>query len=118
MALQVPSFPNPHDKANPLVNVYAWIAEFHLDIFGDKGHVVFNVNPNEAAWQDRPTDQIRIDLGQVLAPGPPFSPPVAYPTKDEFMADPEYAAAYAVIGAKHYAAAAERHPLLAGAVPA
>jgi hypothetical protein len=116
MALQIPSFPNPHDKANPLVDVYAWISGFNLDVFGDKGYVVFNVNPNEVAWQDRPIDQIKIEFGQVLAPGPPFSPPVAYPTKDEFLADPEYAAAYAVIAAKHEAAAVATHPLLAGAV--
>jgi hypothetical protein len=118
MALQVPSFPNPHDKANPLIDVYAWPSGFNLDIFGgDKGYVVFNVNPNEAAWQDRPIDQIKIEFGQVLAPGPPFSPPVAYPTKEEFMADPEFATAYATIGAKLEAAAAATHPLLIGAVP-
>jgi hypothetical protein len=102
VARQIPSFPNPHDTANPLVDVYAWPSGFNLDIFGgDKGYVVFNINPNAAAWRDRPIDQIKIEFGQVLAPGPPFSPPVAYAT----------------IGAKLEAAAVATHPLLIGAVP-
>jgi hypothetical protein len=116
MALLIPSFPDPRDKANPLVDVYAWISGLSLDLFSNQGQVVFNVNPNAASWQDRPVDQFGIALGQVLGPGPEGGPPATFPTLAEFMADPEFAAAFAVIGAKLYAAALATHPAFAGAV--
>jgi hypothetical protein len=116
MALLIPSFPNPHDKANPLVDVYGWISSLNLDLFSSQGQVVFNINPRESAWQDRPIDQLGIALGQVLGPGPEGGPPATFPTLAEFMADPEFAQAYTTMGAKLYAAALATHPAFAGSV--
>jgi hypothetical protein len=110
MALQIPSWPNPHDKANPLVDVYGWFSGLNLDLFSSQGQVVLNVNPNAAAWQDKPIDQLGIALGQVLGPDATFK------TLAEFMADAEFAAAFATIGAKLYAEAVAKHPMLAGAI--
>jgi hypothetical protein len=115
MALKIPSWLNPHDKANPLVDVYGWISGLNLDLFSSQGQVVFNINPNAAAWQDRPIDQLGIALGQVLGPGPEGGPPATFKTLSEFMADAEFAAAFATMGAKLYAEAVAKHPLLAGA---
>jgi hypothetical protein len=115
MARQIPSFPNPHDKANPLVDVYGWISGLNLDLFSGQGQFVLNINPNAAAWQDKPIDQLGIALGQVLGPGPEGGPAETSPTLADLMADPEFAAAYATIGAKLYAIA-DLHPALAGSV--
>jgi hypothetical protein len=114
MALILPSYPNPHDPDNPLVNAYAWLAELRLDLFTGQGQIVFNIHPNAAAWQSKPVDQLGIALGQVLGPGPEGGPAATFPTLAELMADPEFAAAYATIGAKLYAIA-DLHPALAGA---
>jgi hypothetical protein len=116
MALQIPSFPNPHDPAAPLVNAYAWISSQGLDLFSGQGQFVLNINPNEAAWQSSPVAQIGIALGQVLGPGPEGGPPATFKTLAEFMADPEFAQAFTTMGAKLYAEALATHPLLAGAV--
>ena len=43
---------------------------------------------------------------------------MAFPTLEALMGDPEFAAAYAVIGGKLYQALAATHPALAGATPA
>jgi hypothetical protein len=117
MAFVVPSFPDPHDPETPLANAYVWRSKVTLDVATGQGEMVMNVHPREATWQSSPVDKIVIRLGEVLAPGDGWSPPVSFPTIDEFMADPEFAAAYATIGAKLDAAAVARHPLLAGAVP-
>jgi hypothetical protein len=109
MARQIPSFPNPHDPANPLVDAYGWISGLNLDLFSNQGQFVLNINPNAAAWQSPPVAQIGIALGQVLASG------TTSPTLAELMADPEFAAAFTVIGAKLYAIA-DLHPALAGAI--
>jgi hypothetical protein len=116
MARQIPSFPNPHDPANPLVDAYCWISRQGLDLFVSQGEVVFNINPNAAAWQSPPVAQIGIALGQVLGPGPEGGPPATFKTLAEFMDDPEFAQAYTTMGAKLYAEAVAKHPLLAGSV--
>jgi hypothetical protein len=116
MAIQIPSFPNPNDKANPLVNAYGWLAGLSLDLFTGQGQVVFNVNPNPSAWQSKPVDQLGIALGQVLGPGGEGEPAVTFPTLEQFMARPGFAQAYATIGKEIYDAAVALHPLLAGAV--
>jgi hypothetical protein len=108
MARQIPSFPDPRDPAHPLIDAYAWLAGLGLDLSTGQGQFVLNFHPNEAAWQSPPVAQIGIALGQVLGPG------VTSPTLAELMADPEFAAAFATIGAKLYAVA-DLHPALAGA---
>jgi hypothetical protein len=115
MALQIPSFPNPHDPANPLIDAYAWLASLNLDLATGQGQVVFDIHPNAAAWQSPPVAQIGIALGQVLGPGPEGGPAATFPTLAEFMARLGFSQAYTTIGAELYAAAVERHPLLAGA---
>jgi hypothetical protein len=115
MARQIPSFPDPRDKLNPLVDAYAWLSALSLDLASGQGQLVLNIHPHEAAWQDAPAAQLGMALGQVLGPGPEGGPPVTFPTLAELMADPDFAAAFAVIGAKLYAAA-DLHPLLVGAV--
>lgn len=115
MALIIPSYPNPHDPANPLVDAYAWMASLILDLASGQGQIVLNIHPSEATWQSPPVAQLGIALGQVLGPGPEGEPAVAFPSLDELMADAEFAAAYATIGARLYAAAVATHPALAGA---
>jgi hypothetical protein len=114
MALILPSYPNPHDPDNPLVNAYAWLAELRLDLFTGQGQIVFNIHPNAAAWQSKPVDQLGIALGQVLGPGPEGGPAATFPTLAEFMARLGFGQAYATIGAELYAEA-DLHPALAGA---
>jgi hypothetical protein len=109
MARQIPSFPDPRDPSAPLADAYAWLAGLALDLATGQGQFTINIHPHEAAWQSPPVAQIGIALGQVLGPG------VTSPTLAELMADPEFAAAYATIGAKLYAVA-DLHPSLAGAV--
>jgi hypothetical protein len=115
MARQIPSFPDPRDPATPLTDAYAWISGLSLDLSSGQGQFVLNFHPREAAWQSPPVAQIGIALGQVLGPGPEGGPPVTSATLAELMADPEFAAAFATIGAKLYAIA-DLHPALAGAV--
>jgi hypothetical protein len=115
MALIIPSYPNPHDPDNPLVNAYAWLAELRLDLFTGQGQIVFNIHPHEAAWQSKPVDQLGIALGQVLGPGPEGGPAATFPTLAEFMTRLGFGQAYTTIGAELYAEARAKHPLLAGA---
>jgi hypothetical protein len=118
MALNIPTYPNPYDPANPLSNVYAWISRLELNIAAGVGRMTLDLNPNAAAWAAAPLGQVGISLGQVLTPGnPTANPPVAaesFPTLAELMADAEFASAYATIGQKLYAAAL-RHPSFSGA---
>jgi hypothetical protein len=116
MARKIPSFPNPHDANNPYRDAYAWLAGLSLTLSTKQGQITFNVHPNESAWQDKPVDRIEIALGQVLGPGAGWEPPATFPTFDEFMARPAFAAACATILADLYAAAVATHPLLAGSV--
>lgn len=116
MALQISSFENPFDPANPLANVYAWTASLGLDIFAGTGRVTLNVNPNPEAWQAPPIGQIPISLGEVVEravfeDGIEVSPEVRVKTLAELMADPEFAQAYQVIGSKLYLEA-KKHPKL------
>jgi hypothetical protein len=116
MALLIPSFPNPHDPANPLIDAYGWIAGLSLDLASGQGQVVLNIHPNAAAWQSPPVAQIGIALGQVLGPGPEGGPAVTFPTLAEFLARLGFGQAYATIGAEIYAEALAKHPAFAGAV--
>jgi hypothetical protein len=114
MARQISSFPSPFDPATPLVDAYAWISGLNLDLFSGQGQFVLNINPNAAAWQSPPVAQMARATARQLGPGPEGGPAKTSPTLAELMADPEFAAAYAVIGAKLYAIA-DLHPALAGA---
>jgi hypothetical protein len=115
MALRIPSFPDPRDPDNPLIDAYAYLAEVRLDLASGQGQVVFNVHPHEAAWQSSPVAQIGIALGQVLGPGPEGGPAATFPTLAEFLARVGFGQAYATIGADLYAAALATHPAFAGA---
>lgn len=107
MALQIPSFPNPFDNDNPLENAYAWLAGIGLDIRANQGLATFNVHPTESAWESAPVAQVQIALGETLVFADPTADPpvevIKFPTLDELMADPEFAAAYNLIGSKLYA---------------
>jgi hypothetical protein len=119
MALNIPTYANPFDPANPLTNVYGWTAFLALDAFADQGRLQLSINPNEAAWKAQPLATLSVSLGQVFTPAntnatPPVAA-VAFPTLDELMADAEFAAAYEVIGQKLYAALVANHPALTDA---
>ncbi len=120
MALTVPTWRNPFDISNPFENVYARIAGVGLDASVGSGRVVFNIHPNAAALGSVPLDQLGISLGEQLVAADPLADPpveaVNFQTLGQFMADTEFAAAYAVIAAKLYAAALN-HPRMAGATP-
>jgi hypothetical protein len=110
MALSIPHFPNPFDPANPLANAYAWTSALALDLAAGTGRLCLNVHPRPEAWESPPVAQIVVTLGESF-------PPVTearMPSLAELMADPEFAAAYEVIGSKLYAAVAAHHPALAG----
>ena len=116
MALSTPTFPNPY-SSTPLTNAYAWLAFLALDLSAGQGRVAFNVHPSEADWSKPPMGQLSITLGQDLNPpavGGPPPPPAVFPTLAELMADPEFAAAYDVIGRKLYEHAAAKVPAFAG----
>jgi len=107
MAMNIPSFPIPY-SSTPIGNAYAWLSFFSIDLFAGRGRVVYNVNPTSGDWDKSPVGQISVSLGQEIDGGE------HYPTLAELMADPEFAAAYNVIGAKLYQHAAERLPVFAG----
>lgn len=123
MALNIPSFPDPRDPANPITNAYGFIAEVTFSWIGES-KLTINISPNAAAWTGAPVDQIRVKAGEILAPAQydnwqspdrkVISPEVRYPTFEQLMADPEFAQAFAVIGGKLQTALAG-HPRLAGA---
>lgn len=101
MALSIPSIVNPYDSANPIAPAYAWLSSLGLDLAHGAGQLVLSVHPREDAWMSQPIARIPVTLGQ------------DFPTLPELMADPEFAAAYAVIGGKLYAALLD-HPQFAG----
>ena len=107
-ALRLPSFPNPHDRNNPVANAYAYIGALTISFRDNTSTTVLHVHPNAAAWQDAPLGYIPIQGGEALAGDTHF------PSLNEFMADPEFAQAFGVIAAKMYAQA-KNHPQCAGA---
>ncbi len=124
MALGIPSYPSPF-SSTPITGAYAWLSFIALDLFSGQGRVVFNVNFAETDWSKPPVDQVSVSLGQTLkaaTPGdanaePPVAetPAVAFPSLAELMADPEFAAAYNVIGTKIYQQAAAKVQAFSGA---
>jgi hypothetical protein len=108
-ALQLPSYPNPHDRNTPMANAYAYIGALTISFRDNTSTVVLHVHPNAAAWRDTPLGYIPIQGGEGLANNTHF------PTLSEFMGDPEFAQAFGVIAAKIYAQA-KNHPQCAGAV--
>lgn len=123
MALLIPSFPDPRDPATPLQNAYAFISEVTFSWTG-QSRLTISVNPNVGAWTGAPVGQVQVRAGEILVPAvydDPVSPDrtivtpaVTYPTFEELLADPEFAQAFALIGAKLQAPLLN-HPRLAGA---
>lgn len=109
MALAPHNYPDPTDPNNPRETAYAWASNVLFDMAGMSGSVTLNVNPNEAAWMGRPLDQITVYFGADLGGQTPM------PTLTELMSDPEFAAAFNVVGLKIYAAIKTAHPLFATA---
>jgi len=123
MALGILSYPNPC-SSTPMTNAYGWLSFIALDLFQGTGRVVFNINPTADDWDKPPVAQVSVSLGQTLTPATPGDPnatppvpateAVTFDTLQELMADPEFAAAYRVIGAKIYQQAAAKVPAFAG----
>lgn len=121
MALIVPTYPNPNDKRNPLVDAYAWLAGVYLEISRGNGRIDLTVHPNEAAWADPPLGSVGVTLGQVFAPATAEAPEVRAPTLAELMAETNpidgtgitFAQAYAAMGTRLYQVAT-MDPRLAG----
>lgn len=109
MALTIPSYPNPCDPANPLTSAYAWASMVVFDLAGSAGSVTLNVNPNSAAWNSRPVDQLTVYFGADLGGSVPMA------TITSLMSDPVFEAAFNTVGSKIYAALKAAHPLLAAA---
>lgn len=111
MALNIPSIENPFDPNNPLTDAYAWIVNISLDIYSNNGRVILNINPNEEAWSAPAMRQVSIELGQITKPiNENNDTEVRVKTLSELMADPEFAQAYSVLGAKLYAEVL-KHPI-------
>ena len=120
MAIAVPEFTSPFDPANPVKDAYLWIASLALDNAAGTGRLTLNIHPNAAAHTAQPLAQINVTLGQVFQMGnqmaePPV-PEIAFPTLAQLMNDPEVANAYAMLGAKLYAALVAIVPALNGAM--
>ena len=106
-------------------NAYAWLSFIALDLFAGSGRVVFNINPTADDWDKPPVAQVSVSLGQMLTPATPGDPnatppvpateAVTFDTLQDLMSDPEFAQAYATVGAKLYARAAAKVPAFAGA---
>ena len=111
MALSIKNYPDPRDPANPLPTGYAWLSFLALDLRAGSGRLAFDVHPSESAWQGQPVGQVAISLGQGVGAS-------HFPSLDELMGDPEFAAAYQVIGSKLYGAALSTLPAFEGATPA
>ena len=83
---------------------------------------MLNLHPHEEAWTAPPLAQVGISLGENLVPADttvdPPKPAVVFPTLGEFMADPEFAAAYNPLGSKIYTKLIELVPILKGSQPA
>src|SRR5262249_61173195 len=90
-------------RNNPGPNAYAYIGALTISFRDNTSTVVLHVHPNEAAWRDAPLGYVPIQGGEALANDTHF------PTLAEFMADPEFAQAFAVVAAKIYAQA-KNHP--------
>lgn len=111
MALTIVNFPDPRDPAHPLPTAYAWLSYLALDLRAKTGRILFDVHASESSWQGQPVGQVGVSLGQGVGLD-------HFPTLDELMADPEFASAYATIGAKLYAASLASVPSFAGATSA
>lgn len=118
MAVQLETYNNPYDPANPIQDAYAWLSFLAIDLRSDNGRIELTVNPNEAAWQATPLGTISVALGQVYTPADPSADPpvveVRMPRLDELMSDPDFAQAYNTIGTKLYGAALAVVPALSG----
>lgn len=101
MALQPPSYPNPFDPSRPEPAAYARIGTVMLRPETGAGNMVVNVKASAAARAAKapPIDQVAVSLGMDV---PGTDPPVRVKTLTELMADPEFAAAYAVVAGKLY----------------
>lgn len=91
MSLRLPSYPDSH-YANPLADVYAWVAMISIDFGTGSGRVMVNVHPDaaSAAAGKFPLDQVGVTMGR------------GFPSLAEMMADPQFAAAFGVIRTKLY----------------
>jgi hypothetical protein len=111
--------PNPYGTED-LQSAYAWIVLSSADFTSWSSRLVLGVNKDAAAAQaGKPfLKTYEFTGGQVLVQavygneGEVITPAVTYPTLQEKLQDPEYAAAFATIRAKEYEWA-KLHPDLA-----
>ena len=79
-------------------SAYGWISFIALDTRQGEGRLVLNIHPTADDWRCVPAEQVSIALGSPI------------PTLAQFMADPDFAAAFQVIATKLYGAIVEHHP--------
>jgi hypothetical protein len=113
MPLAIPDYRSPF-SATPVKEAYGYIKAISLDSEQLTGKLVLRIYYDQASADMAPIDELQVAAGEMTVPATPDqvvpdgdgtkvipgTPAVYFPSLADFMADPEFAQAFAVVASK------------------